>query len=161
MQQRAHRLVLGRVGLRLTRLRHQRSGLGQRIRQTQSAAGSAGGARGGRQQCRARQGPRRAIPIERSTEQQQGVGGRAVTALERERIGARVGGLRNVEGAGQRQRCHNIGAAERVAFDVGLDLGVDRLDRVAEREQITQTFALLQTKLRAMPFRVGEWTLEC
>ena len=68
MQQRAHRLVLGRMRLRLTRLRHQGGRVGQRIRQSQSAAAAGGGARGSWQERRSRQRPRRAMAIERSAD---------------------------------------------------------------------------------------------
>src|SRR5438874_2911407 len=101
------------------------------------------------------------MSIEHRAEQQQGIGARAVSALKRERIAAREGSLHRVEGARKRQWRCRIGTAERVTFDVGLDLGVDRFDRIAESEQIAETFALLQTKLRAALFRIGERTLEC
>jgi len=100
------------------------------------------------------------MAVQRRAEQQQSVGGRTVAALASGCIRARDGGPYHPEGAGERQRACSVGAAQRITFDVGLNVGVDRLDGIAEHEQVAEPFALLQTKLRTPLLRVDKRALE-
>ena len=134
--------------------------LGQRVGEREPAAAALGNARLGRKERGARQRLRRAVTVERRAEQQQRIRLCAVAALERLRVGSREARLHHLESAGDRQRLAAVAAAERVALDVGLDLGVDRLDRAVERKEIAQAFALLQPQIAAPPLGFGKRTLE-
>ena len=159
VQQIAHRCVLGGVHLCLARIGHQRRRARQHLGQAQPLATPLAGTRRSRQQRGGRQGVGRAMAVQRRAEQQQGVSGRTVSALSNGRTEARERGAYHREGASERQRPRRVGA-QRIAFDVGLDVGVDRLDGVTQREQIAEPFALLQAKLGAPLLRVDQRALE-
>ena len=149
-QQLAHRFVLRRAHPRLARFGHQRRGARQRVgeREPRRTRGFGGTRRRG-QQRGAGERRRRAVAVERRAEQQHRVGRRARVALDGDRVRAREARLHSVERAGERQRRGRRRRCRARSVRCKADLGVDRIDRIAEREQVAQSFALLQAKLRA------------
>ncbi len=157
MQQAAHRVVLGCGARRLTRLGHQRRCLRERLGQAERAAPALGGSGFDRQQCDVGQRRRRGMPIDRRGKQQQRVRARRIA------VGRRGGGrlareraLDPFEGAFQGHRARAVRPVEHIPIDEGQELRLRGFDGIAQHEQIAQTFALLQPKLRQARLRVPE-----
>ena len=146
-QQRLHRLVLGDAYGRGACVGHHCGRRGERIGQVDTGAGTARCRARSRKRGRIRQRRGRGMTVERGAEQHHRVRACDVATAARGARRFREGGLHPLERAGERNRPFAFGAVDAVAREVGLDFGFGGGNRVAEHEQVAQTFALPLPKI--------------